>query len=392
MAGTERKSLKRPPTVQLAERSGGARSGTLTATALLLALATLAPVVRAQLPPVQPAPAWKQVPSGEGACSVAKSCAELAPDMIRSAMGDSPLAANVNTLARTIGPRVPDSAAAVNAAQWAAEAFRKAGADDVHFEKPPLTLGHGNEGGQSSSESLANVVAEIRGYEKPDEFVLIGAPLDSTASADESFAGACAVAALIDAVRVIHSSGSIPRRSIRFVLFTASEKGAESGQAYVRKHRAELDDLIAAVFFEPGAGPIRGYSLDGRGDDLAAVREALEPAATLGVKEFTVDAVMGGDSLDFLLEGVPTLVTRIAPQDASGEISGGELKPEVISELKRHAAIAAVTAYALADAQGPIAARQSREQVEQLLKNTGLDQQMKAAGLWAAWESGERGR
>jgi len=27
-----------------------------------------------------------------------------------------------------------------------------------------------------------------------------------------------------------------------------------------------------------------------------------------------------------------------------------------------------------------------------LLKTTGLDQQMKTAGLWPLWESGERGR
>jgi hypothetical protein len=358
----------------------------------LIVLIAQAPAALGQLPPVQPAPAWKQVPSGEGACSVEKSCAELAPEMIRSAMGDSPLAGNVNTLARTIGPRVPGSPALLSAALWAVEAFRKAGADDVHFEKPLPALGHRNEGGQASSEPSVNVVAEIRGHEKPDEFVLMGARLDSRASTEDSFAGACAVAALVDAVRVIHSSGSTPRRSIRFVLFTAGGKGIDGGQAYVRSHRKELDDLIAAVFVEPGAGAIRGYSLDGRGDALAAVRETLELTGSLGVKEFTVDAVMGSDSLDFLLEGVPTLVTRITRQDASGGILGGELRPEVIAELKRHAAVAAVTAYALADGQGRIAARQTRPQIERLLKNTGLDQQMNAAGLWAAWESGERGR
>src|ERR1700722_4261558 len=136
--------------------------------AAALWLEALAPAARGQLPPVQPVPLWKQVPSGEGACSVEKSCAELAPEMIRSALGESPLAENVKTLARTIGPRVPGSPAVVNAALWAVEAFRKAGANDVHIEKPPLTLGHRNEGGRSDSE---NVIAEIRGREKTDEYV-----------------------------------------------------------------------------------------------------------------------------------------------------------------------------------------------------------------------------
>ncbi len=206
-----------------ANRQGSRWARNIAATALWLA--ALASVAHGQLPLVQPAPLWKQMPSGEGACSVEKSCAELAPEMIRSALGESPLAENVKTLARTIGPRVPGSPALVNAALWAVEAFRKAGADDVHVEKPPLTLGHRNEGGLANSE---NVIAEIRGREKTDEYVLIGARLDSASSAEDSFAGACAVAALIDAVRVIHSSGSIPRRTIRFVLFTGSEQGMQA--------------------------------------------------------------------------------------------------------------------------------------------------------------------
>jgi len=331
------------------------------------------------------------VPSGEGACSVEKSCAELAPELIRSALGESSLAENVNTLARMIGARVDGSPSTARAVNWAVEAFRRAGADEVHTEStmPP---------GQRDSAlgaTAQNVAAEIRGHEKSNEFVLIGARLDPTATAESSYASACAVAVLIDAVRVIHSSGSIPRRTIRFVLFTRTSQGVDGGQAYgggqayVRTHRATLDGLIAAVFFEPGTGAIRGYSLDGRGDALAAVRKTLEPAASLGIKELTVDAVMGANNLDFVLEGVPTLVTR---QDAGSEVYPSELEPAVITEMKRHAAIAAVTAYALADGDGRIAARQSRPEIEQLLKNTGLDQHMKDANMWPVWESGERGR
>jgi hypothetical protein len=370
------------------------REGRKAATAVLWFISFLtvaAPAARGQLPSVQPVPAWKQVPSGEGACSVEKSCAELAPELIRSALGDSPLAENVNTLARMIGTRVDGSPSTARAVNWAVEAFRRAGADEVHTESAMLP-GQRNSGLGAAAQ---NVVAEIRGHEKSNEFILIGASLDSRATAEASYASACAVATLIDAVRVIHSSGSIPRRTIRFVLFTKTSQGIDGGQAYrggqayVRTHRAALDGLIAAVFFEPGNGAIRGYSLDGRGDALAAVRKTLEPAASLGIKELTVDAAMGENNLDFLLEGVPTLVTR---QDAGSEVHSGPLEAAVITELKRHAAIAAVTAYALADGDGRIAARQSRREIEQLLKNTGLDQQMKAANIWALWESGERGR
>ena len=85
----------------------------------------------------------------------------------------------------------------------------------VHFDMPNHVTG------PVESE---NVVAEIRGREKPDEFVLLGAhsirgiwgPGRSTTAAN--------VAMVIDAARVIHASGSVPRRSIRFVLFTGEEQ------------------------------------------------------------------------------------------------------------------------------------------------------------------------
>src|SRR5271163_268827 len=52
----------------------------------------------AQLPPVTPAPLSKQVPQGEGSCSVGKSCAELAPVMEQKAMAASPLEENLRNL------------------------------------------------------------------------------------------------------------------------------------------------------------------------------------------------------------------------------------------------------------------------------------------------------
>jgi hypothetical protein len=61
-------------------------------------------------------------------------------------------------------------------------------------------------------------------------------------------------------------------------------------------------------------------------------------------------------------------------------------------ELKRSVAVAAITAFALADREGRIGPRQSRAQIEQLFQQTGLDKEMKDAGFWPLWEKSERGR
>jgi hypothetical protein len=39
-----------------------------------------------------------------------------------------------------------------------------------------------------------------------------------------------------------------------------------------------------------------------------------------------------------------------------------------------------------------MAPRQSHAEIEQLMRETHLDDQMKTFGLWADWESGARGR
>jgi carboxypeptidase Q len=498
-------------------------------------------VVRAQIPAAKPAPLSQQVPTGEGACSVQKGCAELAPDMIRSAEGASPLESNLRYLTDTIGGRVTGSSAADRAVGWAVEALRHARVDEVHTEKfsvqvgwsegrtrievltpepfpvrlvsvgwspavpgdglttDVIDVGFGDDTGfakagatakgaivlvhqnpivtwddllgeyrtgpevitraidagaaaifwmstrpnlllyrhnvsvtgelerlpqailaREDAERIArfiasgqkvrvhfelpnkitgpvdseNVVAEIRGREKPDEFVILGAHLDSWELGTGALDNGCNAALVIDAARVIKTSGSIPRRSIRFILFTGEEQGMLGSWAYARQHRDELDHMAAAVIFDSGIGAVTGYTLGGRKDTLAAVREALEPVASLGVKDFTLDAESGTDHLDFLLEGVPTLVANQEPANymLNYHAQSDTFDKVDIVELKKHVAIAAVTAYAIADREQRIGPRQSRAEVEQLLKDTGLDKDLHDQVMWPLWLSGARGR
>ena len=239
-----------------------------------------------------------------------------------------------------------------------------------------------------------NVIGEIRGREKPDEFVLLGAHLDSWDLGTGALDNGCNVAMLIDAARVIHASGNVPRRSIRFVFFTGEEQGELGSEAYARTHRAELDKMIADVIFDSGVGRISGYALDGRRDLLAPVRETLEPLKAVGPVEYTFDGSGDTDDVDFLLEGVPSLVANQDPANymLNYHAASDTFDKVDIAQLKRNEAIAAVTAYALADAPARIGHRQTRAEVEQLLKDSGLEETLKAFGEWDGFAKGERGR
>ena len=61
-------------------------------------------------------------------------------------------------------------------------------------------------------------------------------------------------------------------------------------------------------------------------------------------------------------------------------------------ELKLHTVLAALTAWGIANRAETLGKRLSRIELDVLVKETGLDQQLKLLGYWNAWQSGARGR
>jgi hypothetical protein len=239
-----------------------------------------------------------------------------------------------------------------------------------------------------------NVVGEIRGYEKPDEVVLLGAHLDSWELGTGALDNGCNAAMVIEAARAIKATGLVPRRTIRFVLFSGEEQGMLGSWAYTKSHDAELDKIRAVIVFDSGVGRVTGYSLGGRRDMEDAVRETLKPLDAWDVNQHTEDGDIGTDNFDFLLQGVPTLVANQAVSNylQNYHAASDTFDKVDLRELKLNTVIAALTAWGLADRNAPFGKRQSRAEIEALLKDTGLDQQMKALGYWEVWQNGRRGR
>jgi carboxypeptidase Q len=239
-----------------------------------------------------------------------------------------------------------------------------------------------------------NVVGEIRGYEKPDEIVVLGAHLDSWELGTGALDNGCNAALVIEAARAIKASGLLPRRTIRFILFSGEEEGLFGSWQYVKQHRAEMDKYRAVVIFDSGIGRVTGYSLGGRRDIEPALREILKPFADWDAGSHTYDASWGTDHFDFLLEGVPNLVANqeVANYLQNYHAASDTFEKVDIRELKLNTVLAAVTAWGIADRTESIGPRYSRAQIETLMKESGLEEEMKTLGMWADWESGARGR
>ena len=239
-----------------------------------------------------------------------------------------------------------------------------------------------------------NVVGEIRGRELPDEVVILGAHLDSWDLGTGALDNGCNAAMLIAAARTLKESGVHPRRTIRFVLFSGEEQGMLGSRAYVTQHQVELDRIRAMLVFDAGDGQITGYQLSGRPDLKAGLQEALKPLSGFDVDHPTLDGDLGSDNVDFMLQGIPTLIAAQEPASYMQNYhAASDTYDKVnIRQLRLNLAIAAVTAYEIANLAQPLGVRQSRKEIEDVLARTGFDKQMKTEGLWAEWAAGTRGR
>ena len=113
-----------------------------------------------------------------------------------------------------------------------------------------------------------------------------------------------------------------------------------------------------------------------------------------GATKLTTDAFVGTDNLDFLLEGVPNLVAnQVEANYLENYHASSDTYDKVdFDQLKKHVAIASALVYQIADAPQPLGPRQNRAQIEALVKDTHLDDQLKAFGMWQEWQQGARGR
>jgi carboxypeptidase Q len=204
----------------------------------------------------------------------------------------------------------------------------------------------------------------------------------------------CNAALVIAAARAIKESGLRPRRTIRFVLFSGEEEGFQGSRAYVQQHRAELDRVRAMMVVDDGVGRITGFSLSGRSDVLDPLKEVLMPLSAFGIAQLSLSGSLGTDNVDFMLEGVPTLIADQEPANymQNYHASSDTFDKVDLHQLAQNVAVAAVIAYGIADRTAPLGARLSRTEIARLLDETGLAKEMKIAGLWEAWANGKRGR
>jgi Zn-dependent M28 family amino/carboxypeptidase len=197
----------------------------------------------------------------------------------------------------------------------------------------------------------ANVVADLRGRELPEEIVLIGAHLDSWDVGQGAIDDGAGCAIVMESLRLLRSLGLVPRRTIRGVLFMNEENGLRGARAYAESHAHELGRHVAAIESDlGGARPLGFTALTGAGGE-DRLREITALLRGLGADAVTPGGQGGADLTPLRPARVPLLGLR---QDAIRYFDWHHTEADTLDkvdprELAQNAAAMAVVAYVLAD-------------------------------------------
>jgi carboxypeptidase Q len=245
--------------------------------------------------------------------------------LVRSAgTSDDPTRLHTGAMRYVDGsPRIPAAAIAVGDARRLASLARAGTPPRVH-----LTL-LASSGPDADS---ANVVAEVRGRERPDEVVVIGAHLDSWDVGTGAHDDGAGVVAVMEAARVLQSLPVKPRRTVRAVLFMNEENGLRGGRAYRATHQAAMERHVAAVESDSGGGPPRAISAWVGPQGLDHLRALLPLLAGTGVDVVEPSDSGGADISPMKQDGVPLLGLR---QDSTDYFDFHHSAADVLANLDR---------------------------------------------------------
>ena len=128
---------------------------------------------------------------------------------------------------------------------------------------------------KQSCESLPdapsfNVVAEIKGSEKPEEIIAVGGHLDSWDLAQGAHDDGTGIAQSLEVFRLFKTLNIKPKRTLRVVLFMNEENGNRGGIKYADLAKENNEKHIFAMESDNGGFTPRGFGIQGGSAEIVA--------------------------------------------------------------------------------------------------------------------------
>jgi carboxypeptidase Q len=163
-------------------------------------------------------------------------------------------------------------------------------------------------------ENSFNIVGELRGSDKADEIVMLGAHFDSWHAGTGATDNAAGSAIMMEAMRILKATGLPLRRTVRIGLWTGEEQGLIGSREYVSAHFGDRatqvmkpDHAKFSAYFnvDNGTGKIRGVYQQGN-EAAGPVFDAwMKPFNARGMRTLTLANTGGTDHQSFDAVGLP---------------------------------------------------------------------------------------
>ena len=205
----------------------------------------------------------------------------------------------------------------------------------------------------------ANVVADWKGSESPDEIVLIGGHLDSWDLGTGAIDNGAGVAGVMETVRVFSSLGIRPKRTVRVVLFMNEENGLDGARAYLAAHEEDLPNHFATIESDAGATVPLGFASTVSVERLTELQDQFLPLSRLkAARLYPSEDAVGADTSPLSRAGIPGFGLR---SDGRHYFDYHHTAADTLDkidpdEMARNAAALAVMTWILADLDEPLAA------------------------------------
>lgn len=201
-----------------------------------------------------------------------------------------------------------------------------------------------------------NVIADLKGSEKPDEVVIISGHLDSWDLGTGALDDATGVAVAMQVPYLLKQLGITPKRTIRVIAYANEENGLRGGTGYLEAERANIAKQFAAIESDLGASHPVGIYFAGKPELAGYLNPISQILRVQGAALTQQQGGVGADIGPLTQQGVPSFAPWFNTQTYFNyhHTAADTLDKVNPKELQELGSLMAVLAYGLANLEQPL--------------------------------------
>lgn len=201
-----------------------------------------------------------------------------------------------------------------------------------------------------------NVIADLKGSERPQEIVIVSGHLDSWDLGTGAIDDGAGVAMAMQTAQLFKQLGLRPKRTLRVIAWMNEENGLVGGRTYAREHAAEISNHFAAIESDRGAGHPVGFEAMSKENVLPLLAPVSEVLRSQGAGLARRVEGTEADISPIAALGVPAFnPTQDTRTYFNYHHTAADTMDKIVPrELAENAAVMAALAYALTNLPQPL--------------------------------------